>query len=98
MKPDRMNKQNTELRADMYNRAWTRENLSSGVANNTGADQPAHPRSLISVFVVRLMAMFLLLHRIQSFLSYDGVPYHGDFINIKPVHIVKIFFYILCIS
>ena len=35
--------------------ASTRENLSSGVANNTGADQPAHPRSLISAFVIRYM-------------------------------------------
>ena len=26
-----------------------------GLANNTGADQPAHPRSLISAFVIRLM-------------------------------------------
>ena len=33
--------------------ASTRENLSSGFANNTGADQPAHPRSLISAFVIR---------------------------------------------
>ena len=24
-------------------------------ANNTGADQPAHPRSLISAFVIRLL-------------------------------------------
>ena len=24
-----------------------------GFANNTGADQPAHPRSLISAFVIR---------------------------------------------
>ena len=24
-----------------------------GVANNTGADQPVHPRSLISAFVIR---------------------------------------------
>ena len=24
-------------------------------ANNTGADQPAHPRSLISTFVIRLV-------------------------------------------
>ena len=29
-----------------------RENLSSGVANNIGADQPAHPGSLISAFVI----------------------------------------------
>ena len=26
-----------------------------GVANNTGADQPAHPRSLISPFVIRYL-------------------------------------------
>ena len=25
------------------------------VANNTGADQPAHPRSLISAFVIRFL-------------------------------------------
>ena len=34
--------------------ASTRENLSSVFANNKGADQPAHPRSLISAFVIRL--------------------------------------------
>ena len=26
-----------------------------GFANNTGADQPAHPRSLISAFVIRCL-------------------------------------------
>ena len=26
-----------------------------GVANNTGADQPAHPRSLTSTFVIRFL-------------------------------------------
>ena len=26
-----------------------------GVANNTGADQPAHTRSLISAFVIRVL-------------------------------------------
>ena len=26
-----------------------------GFANNTGADQPAHPRSLISAFVIRVL-------------------------------------------
>ena len=30
-----------------------RENLFSGFANNKGADQPAHPRSLICAFVIR---------------------------------------------
>ena len=33
--------------------ASTRENCLRGFAINTGADQPAHPRSLISAFVVR---------------------------------------------
>ena len=47
-------------------RASMRENLSSlraggggggggGVVNNTGADQPAHPRSLISAFVIHIL-------------------------------------------
>ena len=35
--------------------ASTRENLSSGFANNTGADQPAHPCRLISAFVIRFL-------------------------------------------
>ena len=33
----------------------TRENLSSGFANNTGADQTVHPRTLISAFVIRVL-------------------------------------------
>ena len=33
----------------------TRENLSSGFANNKGTDQPAHPRRLISAFVNRFL-------------------------------------------
>ena len=41
----------------MPNVIWasTRGMLSLGVVNNTGADQPAHPRSLISAFVIRLL-------------------------------------------
>ena len=31
-----------------------------GVENNTGADQPAHPRSLISAFVIRLLKSTIL--------------------------------------
>ena len=40
-----------------HNRYWapTRENRLRGFANNTGADQPAHPRSLISAFVIRFL-------------------------------------------
>ena len=39
--------------------AATPENLSSGFANNTGADQPVHLRSLISAFVVRFLENFI---------------------------------------
>ena len=35
--------------------ALMQENLSSGFANNTGADQLAHPRILISAFVIRIL-------------------------------------------
>ena len=31
------------------------ENLSSGFANNKGAELPAHPHSLISTFSIRLL-------------------------------------------
>ena len=30
-----------------------------GVANNTGADQPGHPHSLISAFVIRFLKSFI---------------------------------------
>ena len=30
-----------------------------GFANNTGADQPAHPRSLISAFIIRFLESFM---------------------------------------
>ena len=33
-----------------------------GFANNTGADQPAHPHSLISAFVIRFLESFILRH------------------------------------
>ena len=36
-------------------RASTRENLILLHANNKGADQPAHPRKLISAFDIRFM-------------------------------------------
>ena len=39
--------------------ASTRENLSSGFANNKGADQPAHTRRLISAFVIRLLVSII---------------------------------------
>ena len=50
-----MNQEVLNLNQEYLNLASSRENLSSGFANNTGADQPAHPRSLISAFVVRYL-------------------------------------------
>ena len=35
--------------------ASTRENLSSGCANNNGAHKPAHSHTLISAFVIRFL-------------------------------------------
>ena len=35
--------------------ASTRENLSSGFANNKGADQPAHLRRLISAIIIHFL-------------------------------------------
>ena len=35
-------------------------------ANNKGADQPAHPRSLISAFVVRYLASIISLDSIAE--------------------------------
>ena len=46
---------NLNQTAPIGNWASSRENLSSVFANNKGADQPAHPRSLISAFVIRLL-------------------------------------------
>ena len=40
--------------------ALTRENMSLGFANNKGADQPAHPRRLISTFVIRFLEVTFL--------------------------------------
>ena len=35
-------------------------------ANNKGADQPAHPRSLISTFVVRCLDSMICIHAISN--------------------------------
>ena len=39
----------------VHNWAATRENLLLGFCDNKGADQPAHPRSLISAFVIHVL-------------------------------------------
>ena len=38
----------------------------SGFANNKGADQPAHPRSLISTFVIRLLESIISIADYQN--------------------------------
>ena len=48
-----------DIEGRTYLRASTQENLSSGFANNKGADQPAHPRSLISAYVVYWKVSYL---------------------------------------
>ena len=39
--------------------ASKRENLSSGFVNNKGTGQPAHPRRLISAFVIRFFVSII---------------------------------------
>ena len=39
-----------------------RKPVFAGLANNTGADQPAHPRHLISTFVIRFLESFICRH------------------------------------
>ena len=46
-----------------YTGAMSWENLFMPYANNNGADQPAHPRSLISTFVVRCIDSIPLVSR-----------------------------------
>ena len=45
-------------------------NLFMPYANNKGADQPAHPRSLISTFVVRCLDSIIPLVSISEFSSH----------------------------
>ena len=39
--------------------ASMREHLSSGFTNNKGPDKPAHPRSPISAFVIRVFGSII---------------------------------------
>ena len=66
------------LKFGLHSTIWasTGENLSSGVANNTGADQPAHPRSLISTFVIRLWkVLYVNLLQLVSVAEETGLKY-----------------------
>ena len=61
-----------------YDYKWAKswENLFLPYANNKGADQPAHPRSLISAFVVRYLDSIICIlatskiSRLASFCSW----------------------------
>ena len=52
--------EDVSLIIEYYNKYYNKMSLDArektyprGFVNNTGADQPAHPRSLISAFVIR---------------------------------------------
>ena len=51
----RKNKRKGESKSTHPFWASTQENLSSVFGNNKGVDQPAHPRRLISAFVILLL-------------------------------------------
>ena len=51
--------------------ASTLENLSSGLTNNKGTDQLAHPRSLISAFGIRFLD-FSIIPKLAT--SGRGIP------------------------
>ena len=53
--------------ADIWARPW--ENLFMTYANNKGAIQPAHPRSIISAFVVRCLDSIIPLVSISKISS-----------------------------
>ena len=58
--PYRMNEVGEVVRLNDKKVIWasSRQNCLRGLGNNTGADQPAHPRSLISTFVIHFFGKF----------------------------------------
>ena len=50
-----------------YSSSW--ENLFMPYANNKGADQPVHPRSPISAFVIRCLDNIILLVSVSGISS-----------------------------
>ena len=52
------------MKSNIYSKIdnnWARSNKNVTYANNKGADQPAHPRSLISTFVVVVVYLVMAL-------------------------------------
>ena len=50
---------NTDSPFNLYYGPRRDKTCLRGFANNKGADQPAHPRRLISAFVIRLLESFI---------------------------------------
>ena len=57
------------IQSELYKWATSLENLFMQYAKNKGADQPAHPRSLISTFVVRCLDSIISLVSIYEISS-----------------------------
>ena len=58
--------------ADSSHEIWAsmQENLSSWFVNDKGADQPAHPRNLISAFVIRFLeSLYLIRLHVKNLFS-----------------------------
>ena len=67
------------LNIEIWATSW--ENLFMPYANNKGVDQPAHPRSLISAFVIRCLDSIIPLVSISklSILCLASVAAHARF-------------------
>ena len=82
------------------------ENLFMQYANNQGADQPAHPRSLISVFVVRCLDSTILMlatpkisrHLLASVAESYLVGKPKDRFSLDEAHITYIIIYVWFIT
>ena len=57
----------------------TPENLSARFVNNNGVDQPVHPRTLISAFVIHLFKSIFKLATIRIFYLVSDVAEHAGF-------------------
>ena len=64
----------------MHTPVWasTGENLSSGFVNNKGADQPVHPRRLISAFVIRFLESIISKHASRKISMFWLVSVAGE--------------------
>ena len=72
-----------------------------GFANNTGADQPEHPRSLISAFVIRILQSTICKLAINEIsetglkLALSETPQTG-FLATRPIHVLAFLSHLAC--